>query len=94
MLFSKSGSIKKNGQLSIKNIKHYFILAALLVGGTFFFNLAIQQIPVLMINILGNFTLIVSISAGILFYKEKLTAKQVTGISLVVISIAIVQFIK
>lgn len=94
MLFSKSGSIKKNEQLSVKNIKHYFILAGLLFGGTLFFNLAIQQIPVLVINILGNFTLVVSISAGLLFYKEKLTVKQIAGISLVVISIAIVQFIK
>ena len=92
--FSKSGSIKKNGQLSVKNIKHYFILAALLVGGTLFFNLAIQQIPVLVINIFGNFTLVVSISAGIIFYKEKLTAKQAAGVILVVISIAIVQFLK
>lgn len=94
MLFSKSGSFKKSEQLSIKNIKHYFILAALLVGGTLFFNLAIQQIPVLVINILGNFTLVVSILAGLLFYKEKLTAKQIAGISLVVLSIAIVQFTK
>ncbi len=94
MLLSKSGSIKKNEQLSVKNMKHYFILAALLVGGTLFFNLAIQQIPVLVINILGNFTLVVSISAGLLFYKEKLTVKQIAGISLVVISIAIVQFVK
>ena len=92
--FSKSGSIKKNGQLSIKNIKHYFILAALLVGGTLFFNLAIQQIPVLVINILGNFTLVISISAGLLFYKEKLSTRQIAGISLILISILIVQFVK
>ena len=78
----------------MRNIKHYFILAALLVGGTLFFNLAIQQIPVLVINIFGNFTLVVSISAGIIFYKEKLTAKQAAGVILVVISIAIVQFLK
>jgi drug/metabolite transporter (DMT)-like permease len=94
MIFSKSSSFKKEEQLSFKNIKHYFILAVLLVGGTLFFNLSIQQIPVLVINILGNFTLVVSISAGLLFYKEKLTVKQVAGISLVVISIAIVQFVK
>lgn len=94
MLFSKTGSLKKNEQLSLKNIKHYFILAALLVGGTLFFNLAIQQIPVLVINILGNFTLIISISAGLLFYKEKLSPKQIAGISLILIAILIVQFVK
>jgi drug/metabolite transporter (DMT)-like permease len=92
--FSKSRSFKRKEQLSAKNIKHYLILAALLVSGTLFFNLAIQQIPVLVINILGNFTLVVSISAGLLFYKEKITVKQIAGISLVVISIAILQFIK
>ena len=70
---SKSPGFKRKEQLSAKNIKHYHILAALLVGGTLFFNLAIQQIPVLVINILGNFTLVISISAGILFYKEKVT---------------------
>lgn len=94
MIFSKSLPLKKKEQLSAKNIKHYFILAALLFGGTLFFNLSIQQIPVLVINILGNFTLVVSISAGLFFYKEKLTVKQVAGICLVVISIAVVQFAK
>ena len=94
MLFSKSGSLKKNEQLSVINIKHYLILAVLLVGGTLFFNLAIQQIPVLVINILGNFTLVVSIGAGILFYKEKLSAKQIAGVSLIIISILIVQYLK
>ncbi len=94
MLFSKSTSSKKSEQLSAKNIKHYFILASLLVGGTLFFNLAIQQIPVLVINILGNFTLVISISAGILFYKEKLSPKQIAGISLILISILIVQLTK
>lgn len=92
MRFSKSGDFKKKEQLSAKNFKHYFILAALLVGGTLFFNLAIQQIPVLVINILGNFTLVVSVSAGLLFYREKLSTGQIAGISLVVISILIVQY--
>ena len=94
MIFSKSVPSKKNEYLSAKNIKHYFILATLLVGGTLFFNLAIQQIPVLVINILGNFTLIVSVSAGILFYKERLTIKQLAGIGLVIVSIALVQYSK
>ncbi len=94
MAFSKSLPFKNTEQVSIKNLKHYLILATLLVGGTLFFNLSIQQIPVLVINILGNFTLIISVSAGILFYKEQLTIKQISGISLIVISIIIVQFVK
>lgn len=91
MVFSKSVPSKRNEYLSTKNIKHYFILATLLVGGTLFFNLAIQQIPVLVINILGNFTLVVSISVGMLVYKERLSIKQLAGIGLVIVSIALVQ---
>jgi drug/metabolite transporter (DMT)-like permease len=94
MVFSNSVPSKKNEYLTSKNIKNYFILATLLVCGTLFFNLAIQQIPVLVINILGNFTLVVSISAGMLFYKERLTNKQIAGISLVIFSIALVQYSK
>lgn len=94
MIFSKSFPQKRIDYLSPKNIKHYFVLATLLVGGTLFFNLAIQQIPVLVINILGNFTLIISISAGMLFYKERLTIKQLAGIGLVVISIVLIQYSK
>jgi drug/metabolite transporter (DMT)-like permease len=63
----------------------------LLVGGTLCFNLSIQQIPVLVINILGNFTLVVSITAGILFYKEKLTMQQLVGVGLLLGSIVIIQ---
>lgn len=94
ILFSKSATLKIKEKLSTQNIKHYFILATLLVGGTLFFNLSIQQIPVLVINILGNFTMVVSIAAGILFYKEKLSPKQIAGVMLLLLSIFIVQYSK
>jgi drug/metabolite transporter (DMT)-like permease len=94
ILFSKSHFFYNKEILLIKNIKHYLILAALLIGGTLFFNLSIQRIPVLVINILGNFTLIVSIAIGILFYKEKLSAKQIAGITLLIASILVVHLIK
>jgi len=92
MTVTPSEKSKRKGELPTSNIKHYFILAALLVGGTLFFNIAIQQIPVLVINILGGFTLIVSITTGVFFYKERLTTKQALGITLVLLSIIIVQF--
>lgn len=83
---------KVNKIFSKTNLTHYIILAILLVGGTLFFNLAVQKIPILIINFFGNFTLIVSILLGILFYKEKLTIKQVVGVVLLVIAIIILQF--
>ncbi len=94
MLYSKNSSFLSKEQLQKKSIKHYLILAALLVGGTLFFNLAIQQIPVLVINIMGNFTLVISITAGLLLYKEKLSVRQIIGISLILFSILIVQIVK
>lgn len=73
------------------NIKHYFILALFLLCGTLFFNLAVQNIPLLVINIFGFFTLFVSISTGIIFYKERLSVKQGLGVCCLLISILIVQ---
>ncbi len=87
---SKIKDFANQKSLTTNNLKHYIILAIFLVGGTLFFNLAIQQIPVLVINIFGNFTMVISILAGLLFYKEKLSLKQIIGIVLVITSIAIV----
>jgi len=83
---------KKWDRFSFMNIKHYCILSGLLIGGTLFFNLSIQRIPILVINILGNFTLITSILVGILFIKEKLSVKQIIGILLLLLSIIILQY--
>jgi drug/metabolite transporter (DMT)-like permease len=73
--------------LSNKNIKHYFILASFLLCGNLFFNLAVQKIPILVINIYGFFTLFISISTGLLFYKEKVSLKQAIGILCLLVSI-------
>jgi len=83
---------KKWDRFSFMNIKHYSILSGLLIGGTLFFNLSIQRIPILVINILGNFTLITSILVGILFFKEKLSAKQIIGVLLLLLSIIMLQY--
>jgi drug/metabolite transporter (DMT)-like permease len=75
-----------------KLLKHYVILALLLVGGTLFFNLAIQQVSVLSLNILGNFQFVVSIVLGMLIYREKLTPRQFMGIALILLAIASTQY--
>jgi drug/metabolite transporter (DMT)-like permease len=78
--------------LSPAQLKHYGILALLLIGGTIFFNLAIQQVSVLSLNLLGNFQFIVSIVLGILIYREKLTLGQFIGVSLILLAIASTQY--
>jgi drug/metabolite transporter (DMT)-like permease len=75
-----------------KLLKHYGVLALLLVGGTLFFNLAIQQVSVLSLNILGNFQFVVSIVLGMLIYREKLTPRQFIGIGLILLAIASTQY--
>lgn len=92
ILFTKSLFFKNTEGSSAKNIKQYLKLASLVVGGTLCFNLALQKMPVLLLNVLGNFTLAVSVIIGLLFYKEKITIKQAVGISLIFISIMIVQY--
>jgi drug/metabolite transporter (DMT)-like permease len=62
------------------------------VGGTLFFNLAIQQVSVLSLNILGNFQFVVSIVLGMLIYREKLTPRQFMGIALILLAITSTQY--
>lgn len=82
--------LKENRQTVLFNavqIKHYGVLAGLLIGGTMFFNLAIQQASVLQLNVIGNFQFVVSILLSLLIYKERLTLTQLAGISLVLLSL-------
>jgi drug/metabolite transporter (DMT)-like permease len=62
------------------------------VGGTLFFNLAIQQVSVLSLNILGNFQFVVSIVLGMLIYREKLTPLQIVAIVCILLAIALTQY--
>jgi drug/metabolite transporter (DMT)-like permease len=78
--------------LSQAQLKHYGILALLLIGGTLFFNLAIQQVSVLSLNLIGNFQFVVSIVLGMLIYREKLTPRQFMGIALILLAIASTQY--
>jgi len=77
--------------LSGKKIRHYFVLAGLLIGGTLFFNLAIQQVTVLHLDIIGNLQLIVSLILSTLLHREKVGTKQILGIILILLSIVITQ---
>lgn len=76
---------------SRSNIKHYLILASFLLCGTVFFNLSVQKIPILVINVFGFFTLFVSILVGIIFHKEKLSINQFIGVCCLLFSILLVQ---
>lgn len=78
--------------LSKDHIKHYIVLAMLLIGGTLFFNLAVQSLPVLLLNILSNLQLVVSLLLGIWIYQERLNYKQFIGIILIFISILLTQY--
>ncbi len=78
--------------LTKEHIKHYIILAMLLIGGTLFFNLAIQRLTVLSLNILANLQLVVSLLIGFFVYKEHLRHKQIIGIILIFISILLSQY--
>jgi drug/metabolite transporter (DMT)-like permease len=73
-------------------LRHYLVLALLLIGGTLFFNLAIQHISVFKLNLVGNFQFIVSIFLAITFYKERLSMQQILGILLIFCSIASTQY--
>jgi drug/metabolite transporter (DMT)-like permease len=83
--------LKSNLVYKFENIKHYFILAILLFGGSLFYNLSIQKTPVLIINLFGYCTIIVSIFSGIVLFKEKISSKQILGIAFLFAALMIVQ---
>lgn len=71
---------------------HYIFLALLLIGGTLFYNLAIQNLSVLHLNLINNFQYLVSIFFAIVIYREKLTNYQILGMLLIFLSIVLVQY--
>lgn len=85
----KSDSLPLFGKIQLR---HYTVLALLLIGGTLFFNLAIQNLSVFKLNLIGNFQCIVSIFLAIAFYKERLSMQQILGILLIFLSIASTQY--
>lgn len=85
----KSDSLPLFGKIQLR---HYTVLALLLIGGTLFFNLAIQNLSVFKLNLIGNFQCIVSIFLATDFYKERLSTQQILGILLIFLSIASTQY--
>jgi|LakMenE18May11ns_1017448.scaffolds.fasta_scaffold9940257_3 drug/metabolite transporter (DMT)-like permease len=72
-----------------KNIKHYLMLAFLLINGTLFFNLALSKISILILIFTGCFQMIVSVLFDVFVYKEKLNRLEFFGITLIIASIII-----
>jgi drug/metabolite transporter (DMT)-like permease len=79
-------------QLEFSSFKHYVFLSLLLIGGTLFFNLAIQNLNVLTLSLFANFQIVISLSIGIIVYKEDFKKNQLIGIVLILTSISISQF--
>lgn len=77
--------------VAFRNLKHYLILTLLLVGGTFSFNVSIQTLSVLYLNLLGNLQMLISILIGVMFFREDLSRKQVFGILFIFASILVPQ---
>lgn len=72
-----------------KNIKHYFILAFLLVNGTLSFNMALRNMSILVLIFSGCFQMIVAVLFELLVFKVKLKFSELIGILLIIVSIII-----
>jgi len=72
-----------------KNIKHYLILAFLLINGTLFFNMALQNMSILVLIFSGCFQMIVAVLFEVFVFKLKLKLSELIGILLIIISIII-----
>lgn len=91
--FTATTSEKIFSNFKLIRIRHYSILAALLFGGTLFFNLAIQKIDVLLLNVTGNFTLVCSAVISVIWQKEKISKMQFLGLLLILASLMLVQIL-
>ena len=72
-----------------QNIKHYLILAFLLVNGTLFFNMALQNMSILVLIFSGCFQMIVAVLFELLVFKVKLKLSELIGILFIILSIVI-----
>jgi uncharacterized membrane protein len=88
----KQKNQKSTTLISSSSVKHYLILASLLIGGTMFFNLAIQQVSVLNLNILSNLQFAVAVLLGIILYREKVSLNQFLGILLIFSAIILARY--
>ena len=76
-----------------KTPHHYFILALLAGGGTFFINLALINTPITAINILSNTSQLVALLLAYLLYQEKLVLKQWIGVFAILVAIFLISIL-
>ena len=86
-----SNNKPKKEDLAKENVRHYIVLASLLIINSIFFNLALQGLSVLTFNLLTYLQTVVSIALGIIMFKEKLSTRQYIGIACIVCSILLTQ---
>ena len=79
--------------LNGNKIKHYVVLSILLFCGTLFINLGLKNTPIIVVNILSNFTLLISLLLGYILYNEKLKWKEWIGVSFIIIAIFLAAFL-
>jgi drug/metabolite transporter (DMT)-like permease len=74
-------------------IKDYIILSSLLFCGTFFINIGLLSVPIIIVNILSNITLLVSLVLGYIIYNEQLSLKEWIGVSFILMGILTTAFL-
>jgi drug/metabolite transporter (DMT)-like permease len=80
-------------KLNVRIIKHYLILAFLLLGGTFFYNYALLFNSILELNLINPIQLALSVLIGLIVLQEKLQTSQYIGILILFISLLFTSFI-
>ena len=63
------------------------VLAIVVIIGTMGYNMAIQRIDMIVLNITGKLTFLTSISLGILLLKEKIDIKKAIGMLFILASL-------
>jgi drug/metabolite transporter (DMT)-like permease len=63
------------------------VLAIVVIIGTMGYNMAIQRIDMIVLNITGKLTFLTSISLGILLLKEKIDTKKAVGMLFILASL-------
>lgn len=80
------------GKINAQMFKICTISSLLLIGGTLSFNLAIQNLSILTLDILSNIQLVIPVLIGFFWYQEKVNFRQLIGMGMILFSILLVQF--
>ena len=76
---------------TVGNIAGPLLGYEVLTAGTLFFNMAIQLTDVLLLNLLGNLSLITSVLLGIVWLQERSGFFELAGMLLILLSLVLVQ---